>query len=112
MIYICKRCCYETTRISNFKMHINRKNICNDTNESKLSKDELLDNLNKIREKKEKYICEYCNKNFETSDKKYKHKKICKENIKLENNKNIDLNLLEKINKLEEKINKLEEKNL
>jgi anion-transporting ArsA/GET3 family ATPase len=98
MIYICKRCNYETNKISNLKKHINRKYICNDINNSNFCKEKLLNELNK------NYICDYCDEKFETSDKKYKHKKVCKEN----NN----TKLLEKINELEERLRNQEQKNI
>ena len=115
MIYICKRCDYQTDRLSNFKSHINRKNICDDLKKSGFSTQELLDDLNKFlmdEKNKQKYVCKYCKKNFLTSDKKYRHKKICKENkgVEHKNSGNIDLNLklLDKINELEEKIKNIE----
>jgi DNA-directed RNA polymerase subunit RPC12/RpoP len=76
--YNCPRCGYNTNKLSNFKSHLERINICkaliNDT-----SQENLIDIYNKIITKEDSYKCDYCNKTFRSSQGKFQHKKRCQD---------------------------------
>jgi len=76
--YNCPRCGYNTNKLSNFKSHLERINICqaliND-----ISQENLIDIYNKIVTKEDgySYKCDFCNKTFGSSQSKFQHKKRC-----------------------------------
>lgn len=104
--FLCERCGYKTSRLSNFKNHLNRKFVCKpilkDLKISQIKKfyniEDTYNDLKKssfipmvypeiypIHEDKnedknleKKNICEYCNKSFSSYKNKWRHKKICK----------------------------------
>jgi hypothetical protein len=94
ILSICDRCGYITDKISDFKKHLLRKNIC----KAKLSDISLEPLKEKYIKEKELYkICDRCNKNFTSKTNYYVHNKTCN-----------SINLIEKINILEMKVKKLE----
>ena len=104
--FLCERCGYKTSRLSNFKNHLNRKFVCKtilkDLKISQIKKIYNIEDTNNdlkkssfipmvypktypINEDKnedenldKKNICEYCNKSFSSYKNKWRHKKICK----------------------------------
>lgn len=90
----CDRCGYETTRLGDLKKHFMRKTECPPTL-SDVSVAELFD-IHFVKKEK-RYECEYCNKMYTTSHSKYRHKKICKEREKIDNEKKEKIEQLEKM---------------
>lgn len=74
--YICERCGYSANVKLYIISHLKRKNEC-DCILSNTSREELLESFNKVYNEKT-YDCEYCNKKFNNSSNKYRHKKTCK----------------------------------
>lgn len=95
----CPRCGYETDKISHFKNHLDRKNIC---------KPKIADiSLDKLRAKyfKEKiitHICEKCNTGFYSQSSYYVHRKMCMTNDNLEELKEVTITYKDTVNELKE----------
>ena len=99
--YKCERCHYVAKQKSNLKSHLQRKKPCK-TIHSDISAEELLEKINKS---KEGFGCNKCNKIFKTSQGKYQHQKRCKYEIVVYEEKKVNENIEELVNKLvEEKI--------
>ena len=86
VLYVCKRCGYDTVYKSTFAFHLNRKNPCdaiyNDT--------PLSDMLCMLEKKVGCYKCEGCQNVFTSPQSKYQHKKKCKSyaaSLKVQDNK-------------------------
>ena len=75
--YKCERCHYVAKQKSNLKNHLQRKYPCK-TIHSQITIEELLEKLNKP---KEGFACNKCNKVFISSQGKYQHQKICKQEL-------------------------------
>ena len=76
--YKCQRCGYTTAQKTHFKNHLSRKNPCeciNSNIEISILKDEFFEKKNEHG-----FKCDYCDKLFTSSQGKYQHKKLCKEN--------------------------------
>jgi hypothetical protein len=121
--FICKRCKYETTEISNMYRHLKRKNICkalfND-----ISTDELINEFKQYDKSEVNYNgekvfkCKYCEKVFNSRSSKCNHHNICRgkqyyEKIQLLTSSNKELEDKYKVlelenNKLKDKLNKLQ----
>ena len=92
VIYICELCGFETKHTTNYEKHCltlkhlrnlekmgnNNLMVCESKNYPELSK-----NLETIQNKK--FICKYCDKTFKYCSGLSKHKKKCKEGLKMEN---------------------------
>lgn len=78
MEFICKRCNVIFYTKARLKSHLQRKNICKFLNED-LDVNILLEELDTRQLNDKTYDCEYCNKKFNSSSNKSKHKKICKD---------------------------------
>ena len=99
VIYICELCGFETKHTTNYEKHCltlkhlrnlekmgnNNLMVCESKNYPELSKNypELSKNLETIQNKK--FICKYCDKTFKYCSGLSKHKKKCKEGLKMEN---------------------------
>lgn len=93
---------YQSLWIHNKKYHkVESKSI--QTTQSVESKSEII-NI----EIQKKFICDFCKKEYQHKQSKYKHLKSCKEKIKEEEKINLLKNYDMKIQKLNDKINKLE----
>ena len=96
-MYTCEICGFETGRLANFKRHMNRKNPCKSpdpVNAGKCSVNAMVnvldDSVNVLDDSvnarvnapiegiSKKYICEICNKAFNSKQGKYQHKKNVK----------------------------------
>lgn len=77
MSYNCERCGYTTNVLCNFKSHLKRKNQCYDLSSCGKSCYTLLEPYEKDRSNF-KFVCEFCDRRFETSQGKYQHKQHCK----------------------------------
>ena len=78
--YECKKCNYITSKISNYKKHINtikHKNTCNETNETNMKHLEVAD----------KYQCQHCGTLLNSRTTLWRHNKICN------NQKNVSDNI-------------------
>jgi hypothetical protein len=71
----CPRCGYTTEKISHFKNHLERKNICK-PKIADISLDEI--RLKYIVAKVVTHTCENCEKSFFSQSSYYVHKKLCK----------------------------------
>jgi hypothetical protein len=76
MRYICPRCDYKTSIISNYTAHLNRKTACKDINESNLSSKTIIENLLEERNDK-KFECDTCNTKFTTNGSLKRHLRTC-----------------------------------
>ena len=84
MALSCQRCGYNTTILCNIKSHFNRKITCNDILQCDKNPKQLLDELElslSEHKKEYKFICEYCQLTFKTSQGKYQHKQHCKKKV-------------------------------
>ena len=106
-MYTCKRCGYNTDRISNIKNHLNRKKPCEpileNVNIEQLKKELISMRLNRIPPKTAKtppktakiFECDECEKQFTRKDSLEKHlKSRCK--VKKQKEENIRIKMLEK----------------
>ena len=78
--YKCERCHYISKHKGSIKNHFQRKNHCKPIH-SDITNDEQLEKLNKPKEKKQEFICNKCNKVFNTRQGKYQHQKRCKQEL-------------------------------
>ena len=72
MVHNCERCNYSFERLTDYKRHLNRKNICSPL-KSNIPVTIILEKLTK----KVNYKCDNCNKGFIHSSSLYRHKKDC-----------------------------------
>lgn len=81
MEFVCARCEESFKRKDYLIAHLKRKNECSATasNEARQS---LIDKLTTKEYNEITYDCDYCNKKFNKSCNKYRHKKTCKKNPK------------------------------
>jgi DNA gyrase/topoisomerase IV subunit B len=77
MKYTCDRCSYETNYVTNFKKHLNRREVCEDINDSNKTREQILESLIKDRSSF-KHVCQFCSKRFETRQAVHQHKQTCK----------------------------------
>ena len=87
MLYVCKRCEYESIHIGHLKRHLSRIIECEDLKNCELSSAFLLKELDKDKTDY-KHKCSFCDEQFQSTSGKYKHEAKCKliqENIKLKN---------------------------
>ena len=94
--YKCHRCGYESTRLSNFKNHLNRKFICKPklrdieiveikkiygiectSNDLKISSIIPMTSSNIYPKNEDNRICEYCKKVYSSYKNKWRHQKKC-----------------------------------
>jgi hypothetical protein len=75
--HICPRCNYKTDRRSSFRIHINRKDICEAIVEDVELEDIRLEYNNNTAEKIV-HICDQCNKHFTSKHNLVYHLKVCK----------------------------------
>ena len=75
--YKCERCYYIAKKKGDYRRHLQRKYPCK-TIHSQITIEELLEKLNKP---KEGFACNKCNKVFISSQGKYQHQKICKQEL-------------------------------
>jgi predicted house-cleaning noncanonical NTP pyrophosphatase (MazG superfamily) len=76
MVYQCKRCGYESIRISDLKSHLQRKNECKDILNCNIMSTQLLEEL--IKHKLGlNFACNSCDKKFKTMRGKNKHIQSC-----------------------------------
>ena len=129
--YKCLRCGYESTRLSNFKNHINRKFTCKpvlrDISIQEIKKFYVIkeDNKNLLLSSKipnvsseiypkneDNRICEYCKKVYSSYKNKWRHQKKCKVKNTIVDQNNLlkkqNLDLMEQVNKLINKVSQLE----
>ena len=78
--YKCERCHYISKHKGSIKNHFQRKNHCKPIY-SDITNDEQLEKLNKPKEKRQEFICNKCNKVFNTRQGKYQHQKRCKQEL-------------------------------
>ena len=78
--YKCERCHYISKHKGSIKNHFQRKNHCKPIH-SDITNDEQLEKLNKPKEKRQEFICNKCNKVFNTRQGKYQHQKRCKQEL-------------------------------
>lgn len=95
--YSCDRCGYTTSKLSNYKQHINRNKVCNSNNNvdilqlynkynipfdakliSPLWKEYLTTNEISIVNRKQPFQCKYCNKYYTRNDNLKRHVEECK----------------------------------
>lgn len=95
--YSCDRCGYTTSKLSNYKQHINRNKVCNSNNNvdilqlynkynipfddtliSPLWKEYLITNEISIVNRKKPFQCKYCNKYYTRNDNLKRHLEECK----------------------------------
>ena len=79
MEFICPRCEESFKRKDYLIAHLNRKNECS-TTASKEARQSIIDKLTTKQYNEKTYDCDYCNKKFNKSCNKYRHKKTCKKN--------------------------------
>lgn len=95
MKYNCKRCGYETDKISHFKRHLTKTILCPCIFDD-ISREILLDNLTNKNDYKK---CEHCNKQLKNDKSLQAHFKNCKilpqniTNINSNNNINVNINI-------------------
>jgi hypothetical protein len=95
----CKRCGYKSKYKKCLLQHLNNKIKCKSNDETNnidrqiLLQELIVKNYNDIT-----FICEYCEKKFNSKSSMYRHKKICKKNNE---------NILERLDQLESKNNEL-----
>ena len=87
--YKCERCHYISKHKGSIKNHFQRKNHCKPIH-SDITNDEQLEKLNKPKEKRQEFICNKCNKVFNTRQGKYQHQKRCKQELVVFEEKNKD----------------------
>jgi hypothetical protein len=118
-MYKCERCHYTTTRYSNLKNHLKKKNVC-PPKFSNQSREQLLIQLDKTKRSMNVlqianstiYTCEFCNNTYKSRQARYKHKKTC-EKKKIYDELEKKNNTEQLIIKLHTQVKKLmEEKNL
>ena len=123
--YKCPRCGYENNIKTKYINHLRRKNICKNTlSNSNLQNEYIKYNISEkmmcqqnvnvlsIHQKKcqqnvnvlstqnkELFECEYCDKEFNSRQGRWRHLKSCKEKIKDDEDKETLLNLVEMLNK-------------
>ena len=78
--YKCERCHYISKHKGSIKNHFQRKTPCKLIH-SNITNVEQLEKLNKPKEKKQEFICNKCNKVFNTRQGKYQHQKRCKQEL-------------------------------
>ena len=128
--YLCSRCLKSFDRKSNFVRHINRINPCSKIINSNTDEEEQRNNLKKylhknfpklsenivadivgeniIKEDK-KYVCDFCNKSFQSSTYFKKHKReLCSRHLRFE--QHIIKDYLKKIEKIKQENMTLKEK--
>lgn len=95
--YTCERCGYETSLIGNYKKHLQRKHVC-----KPILNDIDIETLRAAieQDKHKQYSCEKCAKVLSCRQSLWVHKKKCQVTSNIE--------LLDKIQKLEEKLKKYE----
>lgn len=129
--YKCHRCGYESTRLSNFKNHLNRKFICKPklrdieiveikkiygiectSNDLKISSIIPMTSSNIYPKNEDNRICEYCKKVYSSYKNKWRHQKKCKiKNTILDQNNTLkkqNADLMEQVDKLIHKVSLLE----
>lgn len=99
MDYSCKRCGYNTDRLSNLKIHLKSKHGCNDTLGCGLSEETLLSGLHDRNSDRDqgKYLCGYCGTHYKTVTGRNRHQSKCNAN--------------DEINKLRAEVTKLKAEN-
>ena len=75
-MHTCENCGFQTSRLSNYKRHLNRKNPCK--KKKGVVSSVVLDDLSKRTMKKKIYNCEICGITFANRQNKYRHKKNVK----------------------------------
>lgn len=89
MIYICPRCGYESSKVSNLKGHLRRAKSCPNLLECNFSRTEIADSLNIKDETMYNYMCKQCQRSFLSRQGEYKHRQKClktnKENTQMTN---------------------------
>tara|TARA_B100000925_G_scaffold290759_1_gene276744 strand:- start:491 stop:1360 length:870 start_codon:yes stop_codon:yes gene_type:complete len=78
--YKCERCHYISKHKGSIKNHFQRKVSCKPIH-SNINNFEQLEKLNKPKEKKQEFICNKCNKIFNSRQGKYQHQKRCKQEL-------------------------------
>ena len=78
--YKCERCHYISKHKGSIKNHFQRKTPCKPIY-SNITNVEQLEKLNKPKEKRQEFICNKCNKVFNTRQGKYQHQKRCKQEL-------------------------------
>jgi hypothetical protein len=74
--YVCPRCDYETSIITHYIAHLNRKNICKDINESNISPKTIIESLLLEKNNKE-FECDVCNTKYTANKSLKRHHKTC-----------------------------------
>ena len=123
--YKCPRCGYENNIKTKYINHLRRKNICKNTLSNSNLQNEYIkynisekmmcqqnvnvlsthqkkcqQNVNVLStQNKELFECEYCDKEFNSRQGRWRHLKSCKEKIKDDEDKETLLNLVEMLNK-------------
>lgn len=108
VVYECPRCGYTTSFFPNFKAHLQRKTLC-DPKKENLTTEQMInfyDGLLEAKTLKKTYVCEYCKKaEFDSSQKKYRHKLQCPSSPSTSNtNANEIRQLKEEIGELKKQI--------
>ncbi len=75
--FVCERCGYTTHCKSNLLRHLKRVKTCKPTQKN-IDVTEYITQLTARHYNEKTYDCEYCNKRFNNSGNKSRHKKICK----------------------------------
>ena len=78
--YKCERCHYISKHKGSIKNHFQRKTSCKPIH-SNITNVEQLEKLNKPKEKRQEFICNKCNKIFNSRQGKYQHQKRCKQEL-------------------------------
>jgi hypothetical protein len=81
MIHKCPRCGYSSINISNFRKHVNRKEICNPI-VADVSLDDLKDAL-MSKKKDNTFVCEKCMKKYASKETLRVHKLSCAEQTEI-----------------------------